>query len=430
MPKASVVLALIFVCVTCAACFAVQAVWLFSLVGDGRYLLSDIPIVSNSVDAMQRKTYLNAAEDLEAAVKSNWGGDAPNHTRMVKAWEVTMDEFYDSLLEFTSLPDKDDILLFYYAGHGNNGNLGPVFEDVRDTNYDSLAVTLASTNAQSTVVVLDTCNAGSAIGSYGFMPQNTWILGASCADWPSWSDHWVNNISPFTAGLVEAIRGGTKGIRETWGKAQTSGNWDTLNLLQLCPPVMKYPSGYASQDLIIGSRYAIDDSIFGSLYPIGDLPLAILNPSFEMMGLPCWWSDYMDAEVSWISLDHTGKRVAGITDGVYACCIRADTWHNKTPRSLSQYRVDLTDVEAIWFDWTATDEHVHGGATVNMYFAGERIWSSRIWEGSEDYDYQIHYNERVDVSDLSGSGRLVLEVSTTSDWAEVVFDNFRTEHGI
>jgi len=151
-------------------------------------------------------------------------------------------------------------------------------------------------------------------------------------------------------------------------------------------------------------------------------PPYIENPSFEEDGS---WVNPFPGECTKLYKPVEDDRAVGITDGYYALYIRADTWHSLTPRYVYQDFVTLTGVHAILFDWTACDEHIAGGGEARIYFKGQLIWRHDIWEGAGEYDYQQHLNEMVDVSVLTGMGRLTLEVRTRDDWAEVIFDNFR-----
>jgi hypothetical protein len=150
---------------------------------------------------------------------------------------------------------------------------------------------------------------------------------------------------------------------------------------------------------------------------------SIREPSFETVN---YWTNPSPNECYRVHKPTAGNRSLGITDGEYAYVIRADTWHGLTPKYIYQDQVDLSDVQSIVFDWTACDEHVYGGARVFIKFNNTVIWEHDIWEGNSDYDYQQHLNETIDVSSINYSGRVLLVVETASDWAEVIFDNFRT----
>jgi len=148
----------------------------------------------------------------------------------------------------------------------------------------------------------------------------------------------------------------------------------------------------------------------------------IREPSFETV---THWSNPSPNECHRICRSTAEERAIGITKGDYAYVIRADTWHGLTPRCIYQEGVDLTAIESIVFDWTACDEHMFGSAVVQIRFGDRVIWKHGIWEGNREYDYTCHTAERIDVSSITGKDRLTLELNTTSDWAEVIFDNFR-----
>jgi len=255
MARGVAVTAVIVALVVCLSGAAKQDVWLFTLVGDGhlRIPLIDIgiPVVGGFVEKSQQDTFLRNAEQLEKAMELHWSVDA-NCIHQVRAWEVSQSEYYDQLEEFAEKPDKDDILVFYYSGHGGVGRMGPVFSDGELTaSYDGLAYSLHKTQAASTIFILDTCYAGSASDSGFAMPYNYWILASTCADWVTWNDIFIHKISPFTAALIESIRAGATGIREMYENAESAPVWGFLSKLQPCPPIMYFPSTYATQDLII-----------------------------------------------------------------------------------------------------------------------------------------------------------------------------------
>lgn len=133
--------------------------------------------------------------------------------RTAREIAVAAEEFFDEASE-------QDILLFYFSGHGKRAG-GDLYLAARDTRADSLLATSVSTEslskmmtvsmASAIIVVLDCCHAGAFKGdSFGkeLAGEGRFVL-AACKGVDLARDSGSKlDPSPFTAAIVEGLLGG------------------------------------------------------------------------------------------------------------------------------------------------------------------------------------------------------------------------------
>lgn len=128
----------------------------------------------------------------------------------------TRAELEHALFEFFSSGKRDDVLLFYYSGHGRLTAEGNLFLCAGDTVASRLPVSgisaaflrqcMDDSPTQTFVVVLDCCHSGAFKGGHveTLKGQGTFILSSSRARQLT-NDGDGTGPSPFTAAFVEAL---------------------------------------------------------------------------------------------------------------------------------------------------------------------------------------------------------------------------------
>ena len=140
----------------------------------------------------------------------------------LRADALTEVGFEAQVRDFVSMTGPNDALLFYYAGHGLVGSMQPAFvspsdgieeEDATETPrglyaYDRLWSLLGS-RACRTVVIIDACFSGSAIGEF----DDSWTVVTSCRADQRTLLAW-NYGSVFNVWFIHAITSGRTRLDE------------------------------------------------------------------------------------------------------------------------------------------------------------------------------------------------------------------------
>jgi hypothetical protein len=216
-----------------------QDVYAFLLVGEAEEHWSGvIPLYP-----VETALFARSAERMVYGLENGW--------KATSCWtyfakDHTHEELKSALEYFVSRADENDIVVFYYVGHGlersmvaRPGGSGWSFF------YASLDQVL-SCRAREILVILDTCYAG---GANNYLRGSTWLLAACKMDENSGAPVWAallgyvsGEAAPFSEALVDAIVEGNTGVREAWRAMEFSGRGT---------PILYYPWKYADCDLII-----------------------------------------------------------------------------------------------------------------------------------------------------------------------------------
>jgi len=211
-----------------------QDVYAFLLVGDGE---------DGYLYLVEKHLFERSAAKMEYGLENGW--------KVTSCWtyfakDHTYEDLDSALEHFVSRADEDDIIIFYYVGHGLEDNMTPR-PGARgwNFNYDDLNRALRC-RAKETVVILDTCYAGSADYS---LSGSTWLLAACKSDEKGGAPvtaallgYVTGDAAPFTQALVGAMLSGNRGVRQTWQAMRFAGRGT---------PTLYYPAKYAKSDLVI-----------------------------------------------------------------------------------------------------------------------------------------------------------------------------------
>jgi hypothetical protein len=140
----------------------------------------------------------------------------------------TRNEILTGLAALTQAADPEDMVLFYFSGHGDVVD-GEAYLLPRDARHAALAMTsvalrdvqriLAQSPAHAKVMILDACHSGATIGKAGVKmsadfirrafeeAEGTAVLSSCKQDQVSWEDEETGR-SVFTRYLLEALGGG------------------------------------------------------------------------------------------------------------------------------------------------------------------------------------------------------------------------------
>lgn len=144
----------------------------------------------------------------------------PQHVRLVP--ERTKAQVLEAMERFFRSARRQDTLLLYYSGHGQQDAVGNLFLCARDTRTDYLVSTAISdseingimrdSNAQTFVVILDCCHSGAFKGTAtpaGLQGTGRFVLASSRRRELSADSEEDTGTSAFTSHLVDALRLGT-----------------------------------------------------------------------------------------------------------------------------------------------------------------------------------------------------------------------------
>lgn len=216
-----------------------QDVYAFLLVGEGEEGWSGvIPLYPIETDLFAR-----SAERMVYGLENGW--------KATSCWtyfakDHTHEELRSALEYFVSRADENDIVVFYYVGHGLERTMAPRSGGSGwSFSYASLDQALRC-RAKETVVILDTCYAG---GADNYLSGSTWLLAACKSDekggapvWAALLGYVTGDAAPFTEALVGAMLAGNTGVREAWQAMEFAGQGT---------PTLYYPGKYAQSDLVI-----------------------------------------------------------------------------------------------------------------------------------------------------------------------------------
>jgi len=144
----------------------------------------------------------------------------PEHVRLLP--ERTKAQILSAMERFFRSARRQDTLLLYYSGHGQQDTIGSLFLCARDTRTDFLVSTAISdseingiirdSSAQTFVVILDCCHSGAFKGTgaaAGLQGTGRFVLSSSRRRELSADSAEETGTSAFTSYLVEALRLGT-----------------------------------------------------------------------------------------------------------------------------------------------------------------------------------------------------------------------------
>lgn len=144
----------------------------------------------------------------------------PEYVRLVP--ERTKPQIMGAIERFFRSAGRDDTLLLYYSGHGQQDTIGNLFLCARETRIDYLVSTAISdseinnimrdSNAQTFVVILDCCHSGAFKGTgtpTSLQGTGRFLLTSSRRRELSADSTEETGPSAFTSHLVEALRLGT-----------------------------------------------------------------------------------------------------------------------------------------------------------------------------------------------------------------------------
>jgi hypothetical protein len=144
----------------------------------------------------------------------------PQHVRLLP--ERTKAQILSAMERFFRSAGRQDTLLLYYSGHGQQDTIGNLFLCARDSRTDFLVSTAISdseingimreSSAQTFIVILDCCHSGSFKGTgapAGLQGTGRFVLSSSRRRELSADSAEETGTSAFTSYLVEALRLGT-----------------------------------------------------------------------------------------------------------------------------------------------------------------------------------------------------------------------------
>ena len=188
--------------------------------GNGNTRVLACILAGDGFNFAQREQISLSVEKMATGLREGWEVD---ELHLLSASALSYDEFGLRLEEIVGSADENDIVIFYYMGHGDNDEMWPYFNDPNGMPYYSYSNLdgLLSGRARHTVVILDACHAG---GAANYLSREKWIM-ASCAT-------SKDNLQPpdgpafFTAALADAMLNGKCGVRETFDAA--GHTWNAL----------------------------------------------------------------------------------------------------------------------------------------------------------------------------------------------------------
>jgi len=240
---------------------AASTVWAYILVGDGSdeipYLGGKTPLLGGMQRSTQQAQFLKSAETIRDALTKGWhvpSGQIETH----HAWGMAHNDLGSTMDEFFKNADSDDILIFYYVGHGVEDLMAPMFSGTSITGAEAVPIDVISYkdmnahlegHGRERFAILDACNSGSAIDS---MKDSAWVLASVCGEWPQGNWPTLGGGTPFSANLAAAMLA-TTSARTAFAATQT----ETLLYFglspQLCLPEFSSPYSGASTDLVFSS---------------------------------------------------------------------------------------------------------------------------------------------------------------------------------
>jgi uncharacterized caspase-like protein len=197
-------------------------------------------------------------------------------------WQRMRDTVYDFFNNENIMPD--DLLLFYYSGHGiyDDGDLylatsemDPYIPSRRGFNFDELRRLMNDSISTSIVTILDCCSSGSANISKGhevdaarlarstiegtnFQGEGRCILAASQEQGEAFALE-ENNHSVFTYYLLRALKGEIQGAFDSFGHLTTDSLSKCVYYAMMSLPPSKRPKQKpirkveASGDIVLAS---------------------------------------------------------------------------------------------------------------------------------------------------------------------------------
>ncbi len=216
---APVLLGLAFVGILGLTTQAESTVWAYVLVGDG-----DRDKLLGTAGDWEQQMFLTSAERIENGLVEGWHvpkGQIEAH----HAWGMSHGDFLTTMEEFAARDDGDDLLIFYYVGHGTKDTMVPCFSGHSITGAAAVAISLISyenmyaplkKEGGDRLVILDSCNSGSAIP---VLHDFAWVMASICAEWGQFNWPNVSGGTAFSAFLAQAMREKT-GLRAAFQKTE------------------------------------------------------------------------------------------------------------------------------------------------------------------------------------------------------------------
>ena len=261
----SVFLAVCLLSLTGHVASADQDVWAYILVGDGendtlvqRLSPEEVRALADVIAWMdpigiafwqwvadwQRSNFLASAGKVRNALISGWNvpsGQIETH----HAWAMTLGQFINTVEAFAGRDDGDgeDLLIFYYVGHGAVGAMAPNFKDGKAWHYSLLPHLFRKASCEK-LVILDSCYAGSAKNT---LSDFAWIMASTGENvgiaWPS-----LDEGLPFSKALADAMER-NQGIQSTFQTVKDANLGP-----QLSPPELSIPPGLEGDDPLAPSE--------------------------------------------------------------------------------------------------------------------------------------------------------------------------------
>jgi len=199
-------------------------VYAFLFVGDGD------PGLLDAIWGSERDIFEASKNEMRSALEREWQVDGSRIVE-VNAWEIRRLDFHEQLEAFTTDDHlgPDDVVLFYYVGHGDGYGLQPDFMSGDMYLPYSELDDLLNHVAGNTVIILDSCSSGSGAGEL-VSGEDRRLIAAASEGKGSRVRGWVGTAldligapaTPFTAALVDAMRSGETSIQGMFKTAMNS----------------------------------------------------------------------------------------------------------------------------------------------------------------------------------------------------------------
>lgn len=209
-------------------------------------------LCGNSSDHGERLGFEADIERMVGALMDGWHVNAPV---VVRQTDYSLDDYFSAIDSLFQHVDDQDVVILYYTGHGTSGLLQPRLAGMGILSYTHWAHRLASKPGKL-VIILDTCDAGSAIPAFqSKRPNRTWLLASVHEGEITCSKDGAGGGSLFTKRLAEAILSEDKSIAGEDGATSLREAYD-------------YACGWDLDEwfarLWCGARYGAASSVFWS----------------------------------------------------------------------------------------------------------------------------------------------------------------------
>jgi len=224
--------------VMCLACLGAEA---------RTYVLIVAGYDADTIDG--RTAFRRGADLVKAAMEENWCIE--NEVTLIDACDAGSAEAYeDALVALIDNTTGNDVIIFYFVGHGGPGVWAPNWVPKKQHYYSyyDLGFRLDRSKAGEVVCVFDTCSSGSAIWDGEVSPDIRVI--ASCL--PNQSGKFVENrVDPhsFSSHFALAIADGALGPEGAYRQMYYGYCEEQADLGGTATPAMRIPLGAEDLDL-------------------------------------------------------------------------------------------------------------------------------------------------------------------------------------